>query len=141
MINVHVIVDGAARAADWYTTVFGAVEAHRITLPDGRLLDVELHIDGSMLVLADEFPEHDALAPTTTGHSSAVLYLDTDDVDRLFARALEHGAEPLRPLADWFNGTRDAQILDPFGHRWGISQHLRDVPRDEIDRAAATAFG
>ena len=63
MINVHVIVNDAARAADWYTTVFGAVEAHRITLPDGRLLDVELHIDGSKLVLADEFPEHDALAP------------------------------------------------------------------------------
>jgi PhnB protein len=31
--------------------------------------------------------------------------------------------------------------VDPFGHRWGLSQHLRDVPDDEIARAAAEAFG
>jgi hypothetical protein len=41
-----------------------------------------------------------------------------------------------RPAADWFTGERDAQITDPFGHRWGLTQHVRDVPRDEIERAA-----
>src|SRR5215204_1004610 len=35
MISVHIIVDGAARAAEWYTTVLGAEERSRITLPDG----------------------------------------------------------------------------------------------------------
>ena len=80
------------------------------------------------------------MAPTTTGHSSAVLYLETDDVDALWTRALEHGAEPLRPLAEWFTGVRDGQIVDPFGHRWGIAQRLRDVPRAEIERAAADVF-
>ena len=91
-------------------------------------------------MLADEFPEHEALSPTTTGHSSAVFYLDTDEVDRLWTVALDHGATPLRPIADWFNGKRDGQFIDPFGHRWGISQHLKDVPRHEIDRAAAAMF-
>jgi len=141
MITIHLIVDDAASAAAWYTRIFGAVEDHRITLPDGRLIDVELRIGSSTLVLADEFPEHDALSPKTTGHSSAVLYLHTDDVDRLWERALGDGAQIHRPLADWFTGERDGQIVDPFGHRWGLTQHVRDVPRDEIERAAAAAFG
>lgn len=141
MISLHVIVHDAARAADWYGTVFGAEERGRITLPDGRLIDVELWFGESGVVLADEFPEHGALSPKTTGCSSAVFYLHTDDVDALWARALDNGAEVLRPLADWFTGDRDGQIVDPFGHRWGLSQHLRDVPREAVSRAAAEAFG
>lgn len=140
MITIHVIVDDAAGAAAWYSAVFGAVEEHRIFLPDGRLVDVELRFGTSKLVLADEFPEHDALSPKATGRSSAVFYVDTDHVDALWSRALEHGAQVLRPLSDWFTGDRDGQIIDPFGHCWGLSQHVRDVPRDEVERAAARAF-
>jgi PhnB protein len=141
MISVHVIVDDAARAAEWYSNVLGAEERGRITLPDGRLIDVELWFGQSRVVVADEFPEHGALSPTTTGCTSAVFYLDTDDVAALWARALDNGAEVLRPLADWFTGDRDGQIVDPFGHKWGLSQHLRDVPRETLRAAAAEAFG
>jgi uncharacterized glyoxalase superfamily protein PhnB len=37
-----------------------------------------------------------------------------------------------------FWGDRHGQLEDPFGHRWNIAQHLRDVPHDEV--AAAQAF-
>lgn len=141
MITIHIIVRDAARAAEWYATVFGAEERGRIILPDGRLIELELWFGTSRMMLADEFPEHRALSPRTTGGSSAVFYLDTTDVDALWARAVEHGAEVLRPITDWFTGERDGQIVDPFGHRWGLSQHLRDVPREEVSRAAAEFFG
>jgi len=141
MITNHIIVDGAARAIDWYTTVLGAEERDRISLPDGRLIDVELSFGSSRVVLADEFPEHDALSPKTTGCTSAVFYLETSDVDALWARALDNGAKVLRPLADWFTGDREGQIVDPFGHRWGLSQHVRDVSRETVIRGAAEAFG
>jgi PhnB protein len=29
---------------------------------------------------------------------------------------------------------------DPFGHRWNIAQHLRNVPHDEVIAAVAQAF-
>ena len=141
MISVHIIVDGAARAAEWYTTVLGAEERSRITLPDGRLIDLQLSFGSSRMVLADEFPEHGAVSPSTTRCSSAVFYVETDDLDGLWSRALAHGAEVLRPIQDWFTGERDGQIVDPFGHRWGLSQHVRDVPRETVSRAAAEAFG
>ena len=81
-----------------------------------------------------------ALSPKATGASSAVFYLATNDVDALVARTVAAGAQLTRAAADWFTGERDAQITDPFGHRWGLTQHIRDVPRDEIERAAIEAF-
>ena len=141
MITTHIIVAGAARAAQWYTTVLGAQEKSRITLPDGRLIHLELWFGPSAMMVADEFPEQGALSPATTGCTSAVLYLQTSDVDAAWARALEGGASVARPLADTFWGEREGQITDPFGHRWGLSQHVRDVPLDEMSRAAAEVFG
>ena len=49
-------------------------------------------------------------------------------------------AEVRQPLTDMFWGDLHGQLDDPFGHRWNISQHLRDVPHDEIVAAAAQAF-
>jgi PhnB protein len=141
MITIHLITKDAGRAADWYTTVFGAEERRRITLPDGRLIDVELDVGGTTLVLADEFPEYGALSPATTGQSSAVLYLHVADLETLWQRALANGATVHRAIADWFTGDRDGQIVDPFGHRWGLSQHVRDVPREVVVREAARVFG
>jgi PhnB protein len=140
MITNHIIVHDAAGAAEWYSAVLGAQEEHRITLADGRLIDLQMRFGQSKVVLADEFPEHNALSPTTAGGSSPVFYLETDDVDALVARAVAAGAQLTRPVADWFTGERDAQITDPFGHRWGLTQHIRDVARDEIERAAIEAF-
>jgi uncharacterized glyoxalase superfamily protein PhnB len=65
----------------------------------------------------------------------------TSDVDAAWARALEGGVRVARPLADTFWGEREGQTTDPFGHRWGLSQHVRDVPLDEMSRAAAEVFG
>lgn len=73
--------------------------------------------------------------------SHLALQIATDDADALWQRALDAGATVSHPLADVFWGERHGQIIDPFGHRWGISQHLRDVPADEIAREAAKAFG
>jgi PhnB protein len=141
VITTHIIVHDAAAAARWYTDVLGAEEHSRITLPDDRLLHLELWFGPSVVMVADEFPEHQALSPRTTGCTSAVLYLQTADVDAMWARALDGSAEVLRPLADSFWGEREGQIIDPFGHRWGLSQHVRDVSIEEMSRAAAEVFG
>jgi len=44
------------------------------------------------------------------------------------------------PLHDAFWGDRTGQFIDPFGHRWAVDEHLRDVPHDEVVRLAAAAF-
>jgi PhnB protein len=81
------------------------------------------------------------LAPPSIGGTAVVLSLEADDVDAMFERAVATGARVLQPPADMFWGDRHGQLEDPFGHRWNISQHLRDVPHDEVVAAAAKLFG
>jgi PhnB protein len=140
-ITPHIVVRGAAGAARWYQRAFGAEERSRVPLPGGKLMSVELWFGESAVMVADEFPELGICSPQTVGGTSTVLQLDTEDVDALWQRALDAGAEVLHPLQDQFWGDRHGQLTDPYGHRWGLAQHLRDVPQEEIVRAAAEAFG
>jgi PhnB protein len=81
------------------------------------------------------------LAPPSIGGTATVLHFSTDDADAVWQRGLDGGVEVRQPLQDVFWGERYGQITDPFGHRWGIAQHLRDVPREELARAVWEAFG
>jgi PhnB protein len=140
-ISAHIVVQGAERAAEFYRGAFGAREIDRIPVPDGRFMSIRLHIGDSVLHIADEFPEMGVLAPPSIGGTPVVLALDVTDADVVFAQAVAAGAQVRQPLADMFWGDRHGQLTDPFGHRWNISQHLRDVPHDEVVAAAAGLFG
>jgi PhnB protein len=140
-IVAHIVVQDAEAAAAFYGEAFGAEEVSRIPVPDGRLMSVQLRIGGSLLHIADEFPEMGVLAPPTIGGTPVVLALQVGDADAVFAQAIAAGATARQPLADMFWGDRHGQLDDPFGHRWNISQHLRDVSQDEIVAAAAGLFG
>jgi PhnB protein len=140
-ITPHLVVRDAAAAADWYTRALDAEERGRIEVPGGKLMQVELRFGGAAVMLADEFPDLGVLSPLSIGGTATVLHLYTDDVDALWKRVVDAGAEVRQPLADMFWGERYGQITDPFGHRWGLAQYLRDVPRQEIAEAAAALFG
>ena len=140
-ITPHIVVRDAARAAEWYAEVLGAEERSRIPVPGGKLMSVELWFGDSAVIVADEFPEMGILSSQSVGGTSTVLNLYVEDVDSIWERAVGAGAEVLHPLEDTFWGDRHGQIIDPFGHRWGLAQHMRDVPTNEIARAAAEAFG
>jgi PhnB protein len=139
-ITPHIVVGDAARAADWYSAVLGAEERGRLEVPGGKLMQVELWFGDSPVMLADEFPDMGVLSPLSIGGTATVLHLTVDDVDDVWSRAVEAGAEIRQPLGDVFWGERYGQITDPFGHRWGLAQHLRDVPREELERAVAKTF-
>jgi PhnB protein len=140
MITPHLVVRGAARAAEWYAQALGAEERGRIEVPGGKLMQVELRIGDATVMIADEFPDLDVLSPESIGGTATVLHLETADVDPLWERATAAGAEVRQPLGDTFWGERYGQISDPFGHRWGLAQRIRTVPQEEIARAAAELF-
>jgi len=140
-LAAHIVVRGADEASAFYRDAFGAEELSRIPTPDGRLMSVQLRIEDAVLHLADEFTEMGVLAPPSIGGTPVVLALEVTDADDVFARAVAAGATVRQPIQDMFWGDRHGQIEDPFGHRWNISQHLRDVPHDEIVAAAAEIFG
>jgi uncharacterized glyoxalase superfamily protein PhnB len=140
-ITPHIVVRDADRAAAFYRDAFGAEEVSRIPTPDGRLMSVELRLGDGALHVADEFPELGVLAPPSIGGTPVVLALEVEDADATFDQAVEAGAEVRQPVQEMFWGARHGQLEDPFGHRWNVSQHVRDVPHDEVVAAAAALFG
>lgn len=44
-------------------------------------------------------------------------------------------------MSEAFWGDRHGLLEDPFGHRWSVTQHVRDVPHDELVAGAAKLFG
>jgi PhnB protein len=140
-ITPHIVVRDAARAADWYVQALGAEERGRIPVPNGRYMQIELRWGDSAVMIADEFPEMGVLSPLSIGGQYGALAIHTDDVEALWQRAVEAGAEIFLPLQDVFWGDRHGEIIDPFGHKWALAQHVRDVPADEIRSAAAAMFG
>jgi PhnB protein len=51
------------------------------------------------------------------------------------ARAVAAGAKVTMPAADMFWGDRYGQLEDPFGHRWSVATHIRDVSPAEMQAA------
>ncbi|HWB50277.1 MAG TPA: VOC family protein [Stellaceae bacterium] len=134
-----IVADGAAAVA-FYERVFGAKLRLKLERPDGRLGHAELDIGDSVIMLADEHPEHQAHAPGHFGGSPVSLHLYVADVDAVVGRARAAGANLVRPVEDQFYGDRSGTFVDPFGHVWHVATHIEDVPPDEIDRRAAAAM-
>lgn len=131
----YVVVTGGEAAIAFYKAAFGAVEIFRMTDPsDGRIGHAELRIGGSTLMLADEYPDFGAVSPNTIGGTAVTLHLATKNVDADLDCAKRAGATVLRPATDQSYGERTALILDPFGHRWMLSQPIEHVTPEEMQR-------
>lgn len=123
-LTPHLTIAGgrAAEAIDFYTAAFGAQEQTRMFADDGkRLMHAHLLINGSSLMLNDDFPEYRGPADVGSGPPSGVtLHVQVADADAAFNRAVGAGAIVKMPLADMFWGDRYGQISDPFGYTWSI---------------------
>jgi PhnB protein len=141
-VSPYLCCRGAAAAIEFYTDVFGATE--RMRMPGDSPEDIghaELEIGSSIVMLADEFPDHGFLSPQTLGGSPVTVHVYVEDVDAVFARALALGATESRPVDDQFYGDRLGQFTDPWGHRWSVASHVEDVSEEEMARRAAEYDG
>ena len=136
-VTPYLIVQGAARAIDFYKAAFDAKERMRVNQADGRIGHAEITVGDSMIMLADEFPEHGIRGPRSLGGSPVTIHLYVEDVDATVARAVAAGAQITRAVQDQFYGDRSGSVTDPFGHVWSVSTHQEDVSTEEIERRAA----
>jgi PhnB protein len=139
-VTPYLIVKGADRAIEFYKKVFGASQRMRMDGPNGTVGHAEIEIDGSAIMLADEFPDMGYRSPQSIGGTGVSLHLYVKDVDACFNRAVASGAKALRPVQDQFYGDRSGTVEDPFGHVWTISTHKEDVSPDELRKREEAAM-
>ena len=140
-VTPYLTVSDGTGALDWYARAFGAVETFRVAGDDGRLGHAEFEIGAARFMMSDEYPEMGVVAPDRIGGTSTALHLDVADVDAMFARAVAAGATSQMEPADQPHGARHGSLVDPYGHRWMLSQQLEDFDLGTYsERSEGTGF-
>jgi PhnB protein len=126
-VQPYMMLKNCADAIAFYTKAFGAKEKMRAPRPDGRIMHAEVEIGDSVIMMADEAPEMDAMSVEHFGGSPVSLFIYTGDCDAVYSAALAAGAKSNREPADQPYGDRMAGIVDPFGYKWWIATHIKDM--------------
>ena len=134
-VTPYLIVNGAAKAIDFYKKAFGATEIMRFPGPNNTIMHAEIKIGDSPIMLADEQANY--RGPQALGGSPVSLMLYVDNVDKVFKQATDSGAKSVRDVADQFYGDRVGTLTDPFGHTWSIGTHVEDVSMEEMQKRMA----
>jgi len=105
-VTPYLVVDGANEAIEFYKNVIGAEERFRMGGPDGRVGHAELQIGDSVLMLADAYPDMGIIDAKTIGDTPVSIVVYVEDVDKVFAAALEAGAKQVEAVENKFYGDR-----------------------------------
>jgi len=134
-------VRDAERAIEFYKNAFGAELRGDVAKgPDGKVMHAELKIGDSIIMLSDEYPDFGSVSPLSIGGSAMGLHIYLDGVDAAFDRAVKAGAKVDMPVMDQFWGDRYGKLTDPFGHKWSIATHVKDMSEDEMQTGMHEAF-
>lgn len=140
-LTPYLIVENAMEAIELYKKALNAEVIDVAAGPDGRVMNAQLKIGNSMLMLNDEFPEFGAVGPNKLGGTAVTMHMYVEEgVDELFSQAVAAGFTVSMPLGDQFWGDRYGSLKDPYGHSWGIGTKVADVSPEQI-ADAMVAFG
>ena len=112
-------------AVAWLESAFGFEE--RVRVGDAHRAQLRVGADGAVIV-ADV--RRDQVAPSA-GIVSQIIKLRVPDVDTAFARARDFGARVVDEPTTHEYGERSCMVEDLAGHRWELTQTMRDVEPEE----------
>ena len=125
--------EDTAAAIDWLVAAFGFAErGERYVMDDGTIGHAELELAGEVVMLATPNREYQSPKTHREHCEPAARWLDNpwvidgalvlvDDLDAHHSRALETGANVIRPPQDGPDG-RLYTAEDLEGHRWMFQQ-------------------
>ncbi|WP_321965308.1 VOC family protein [Paraburkholderia sp. J7] len=125
-LTPYLTVRDARASMNFYRAALGFAVRDSVE-DDGAIMHVEMTYHDQLIVM---FAPEGAFGSTARTPKSAQtvapqsFYLYVDDVDAVYARALEAGAKSLSEPQDQFWGDRFAQVEDLDGYRWALARHL-----------------
>jgi len=133
-VTAMLTVADVKAAAAFYQKAFGFSKRGIMNGPDGKAIHAELTIRGTTLMLSPEMPQMGSRSAKNAGASPASLYLLTEDVDKVFAKAVKLGAEAKGPVMDMFWGDRCGTLVDPDGYLWMVATHVAEPTPQEMKK-------
>src|SRR5262245_3606140 len=108
---------GSGRLIDFLKRAFAAEEMEIVRTPDDTVRHAKIRLGRSVIELGEA---HDQWQPMPT-----MFYIDVDDVDAWYRRALDAGGVALEPPADQPYGHRRAAVRDAFDNQWFLAMRIR----------------
>ena len=133
-VTAMLTVTDVKAAVAFYQKAFGFTKRGLMNGPDGKAVHGELTLRGTTLMLGPEAPQMGARSAKTLGGSPASLYLLTENVDKVVAKALKLGATAKGPVMDMFWGDRCGTLVDPEGYMWMIATHVAEPTPQEMKK-------
>lgn len=124
-LTPYIVVRDAAAAIAFYEKALGATTRDVAKSDDGqKIMNAQLVIGDSVLMLNDEFPDYDCYGPKPGENIPVTIHISSKNIDADWQRAVDAGVEVTMPLADMFWGDRYGQFRCPFGHKWSMGQRI-----------------
>jgi PhnB protein len=123
-LTPYLVVRDARAAIAFYVQALGAITIEVMETPEGKVMNAQLKIGDSMLMLNDEFPDYGVFGPKEGESIPVTIHISCTDIDNQFQRAIDAGGTVTMPLADQFWGDRYGQFRCPFGHNWSMGQPI-----------------
>jgi PhnB protein len=131
-VTPYLIVEGAETMIEFLKLGFAAQEIRRTMHPDGYIMNAEVRIGDSMIMLSEARGEFKA--------NSSMIHLYVENADATYETALQAGGSSIMEPKDEFYGDRAAGVKDPTGNNWWIATHKEDVSSAEIDKRVKELF-
>jgi len=131
-VTPSITVKDTRKVIEFVKKAFGAEEHAAMPGPDGKIMHAEFQIGNSIIMMNDEIMG--SRSAQTLGGCPISFYVYVEDADAAFKKAIAAGAKEQFPLTNMFWGDRMGALEDPFGHKWTIAQHIKDVSKEEMKK-------
>ena len=132
-VTPYLVVQGAANLIEFLKQAFEAVEIRRVLHPEGSIMNAEVRIGDSVVMVSEARGEFKPMPSS--------IYLYVEDTDATYKRALQAGGISMMEPEDQFYGDRNAGVKDLNGNHWWIATHQEDVSPEEMEKRMKDLFG
>lgn len=137
-LTPYIVVSDGNAAIEFYQKALGATVLNVAHVPGTtRIMNAQLQVGDSVLMLNDEFPDWGVVAPKPGDTVHGTIHINSHDIEADWARAVNAGATVCMELADMFWGDRYGSFTCPFNYKWSMGQKVRDVSPEEMEAAMA----
>lgn len=128
-------------ALEFLQRAFGFAPSEIMTDADGNIVHAEMtHGDGIVMIGTEWFDWTRSPASLGGKNTQRIHVRIESGIDAHYARARQAGARIVKEPEDQFYGERAYIAADLDGHCWTFSQPVRNVSRDEMEKASGLTF-
>ncbi len=128
-------------ALEWLQRVFGFEPSEILTDADGHVVHAEMTHGDGIVMIGSEWADWTRSPVSLGGKNTQRVHVRIESgIDEHCARARQAGATIVKEPEDQFYGERAYIAADLEGHYWTFSQPVRNVSKEEMEKASGFKF-